>query len=113
MQEENILEIYMKDGVVLAVQFESGPEYPFIILKDEPGKDVDDTWTVYSPLMDIHEEVIDIEELYKYIGLSIVEFQLTVRYRNAGDTEPEKFKGALREMTDQAKTWDVQHKEYL
>lgn len=107
------IEIYMEDGEVMAVQFEAAPEYPFIILKDEPGKAIDGSWTVYSPLMDIHEEIVDIDELYRYIGLSIVEFQPMIAYANAEHLGAERFREALREMTDQAKIWDVRHKEDL
>ena len=114
MQEEEYtayLRIYMEDGEVLAVEFEDAPEYPFIILKDEPGKAIDGSWTVYSPLADLHEEVIDIEELYRYIGLSIVEFQPVVGYFNAGEMRADLFLSNLRLLADQAKIWDVRNKE--
>lgn len=110
-EDENVLWTYMEDGEVLAVQFGTTTDYPFIILKDEPGKAIDGSWTVYSPLADVHEEVVDIEELYKYIGLTIVEFQPMIGYGNAGDMGLESFQGRLRELQDQAKIWDVRHKE--
>lgn len=110
-EDESSLWICMEDGEVLAVQFDDAPEYPFIILKDEPGKAIDGSWTVYSPLADIHEEVIDIEEVYKYIGLTIVQFQPMIGYRNAENMGPEYFQEVLRELADRANIWNARNKE--
>ena len=111
MKEEQRILLYMEDGEVLAVHFEDPTEYGFIILKDEQTKSIDGSWTVYSPLADLHEEVIEIEELYRYIGQVATMYQPLVRYRNAEDMGPEGFQAGLRELQDQAKIWDVQNKE--
>ena len=110
MTEQSVL-IYKDDDEVLAVHFEDPSEYGYIIIKDEPNKSIDGSWTVYSPLMDIHEEVIDTDELSRYIGQTITMYQPLVSYRTAEETGPEQFQAHLRELQDQAKIWDVQNKE--
>ena len=105
------ISLYMEDGEVLAVHFEDPVEYPYIIIKDESGKAIDGSWTVYSPLMDIHEEVIDLDGLYNYIGQTMATNQPIVKYRNAGEMGLDWFRASLRDLQNQAEIWVVRNKE--
>ena len=106
-----IIRIYQKNDEVLAVHFEDPTEYSYIIIKDEEGLSIDGTWTVYSPLADIHEEVVDYDELLRYIGQTILLNKPVIIYREAEEMGETHFRSCLRELQDQAKTWDVNNKE--
>ena len=110
MTEQRVL-IYKDDDEVLAVYFEDRTEYGFVILKDEQTMSIDGSWTVYSPLADLHEEVIDIDEVYKYIGQVIAMYQPMIGYRDKKEMGSIYFRNSLATVVDQAKTWDVQNKE--
>ena len=106
-----IIRIYQKNDEVLAVHFEDPTEYSYIIIKDEEGLSIDGTWTVYSPLADIHEEVIDYDELLRYIGQTVLSNKPVIGYREEEKLGETHFRSCLRQLQDQAQTWDVNNKE--
>ena len=110
MKEQSVL-IYKDDDEVLAVYFEDRTEYGFVILKDEQTKSIDGSWTVYSPLADLHEEVIDIDEVYRYIGQVMAMYQPTIGYMDKKEMGSIHFRNSLATIVSQAKTWDVNNKE--